>query len=86
LVEDLYLATAKIIEYLLVEDYDIAQKVSGEEKQGLIKFFYATYERISKKQNCLTLKPTKLFNVHYSLVNSEKGIGVLHRALFQTQK
>jgi hypothetical protein len=87
ILENLYLATAKVIEFLLLEkDYDLSQKVNSEEKQGLIKFFYTTYERISKRQNCLSLKPSKLYNIHYSLISSEKGVGILHRALFQTQK
>jgi hypothetical protein len=85
--DDLYLATANVIEYLLLEkDYNFAEKINSDEKQGLIRFFYITYERITKKQNCLTLKPAKVYNIHYSIITSEKGVGLLHRSLFQTQK
>ena len=44
-----------------------------------------TYQRITEGKNCLSLKPGKIFPIHSDLIQ-KKGIGMLHRALFSTEK
>lgn len=86
LIDDLYVATAKLVEFSLGEkDLNYLDKLDNDEKSDLVKFFYMTYERFTKKQNCLTLKPAKIYNVHHSILTSE-GVGIVHRALFSIQK
>jgi len=85
-IEELYLTTARMIEFALAEkDFDFQKILKDNEKSYLIKFYYTTYERISQKKNTLTLKPAKIYNAHYNLINSS-GIGSVHRALFSIQK
>ncbi len=75
-----------MIEFSLLEkDFNYADKLTDDEKTDLVKFFYMTYDRFTKKQNCLTLKPAKIYNTHQSLL-SKQGVGVVHRALFSIQK
>ena len=50
-----------------------------------MKFFYMTYQRITEDKSCLSLKSGKIFPVHQDLIE-KKGIGMLHRALFTTEK
>lgn len=85
--ENLYLCTAKMIELQLVEKdlSDFADSLTNEEKAELVKFFYLTYERFSKKLNCLTLKPPKIYNIHQSILEKQ-GVGIVSRALFSIQK
>lgn len=87
LIDELYLATARMIEVALSEK-EIAnfyEKLSDEEKCDLVKFFYMTYDRCAKKQSCLTLKPAKLYNIHQNIL-SQQGVGIVSRALFSIQK
>ena len=85
-VDQLYLLTAKIFEF-----YGGSKKNSplgdlpDESVVELMKFFYMTYQRIVGKKDCLSLKPEKIFAVHQELIE-KKGIGMLHRALFTTEK
>ena len=85
-VDQLYLLTAKIFEY-----YGGNKKnsplgdLSDENVAELMKFFYMTYQRTVEHKNCLSLKPEKIFAVHQELIE-KKGIGMLHRALFTTEK
>ena len=85
-VDQLYLLTAKIFEY-----YGGNKKnsplgdLSDEYVVELMKFFYMTYQRVVEQKNCLSLKPEKIFAVHQELIE-KKGIGMLHRALFTTEK
>ena len=44
-----------------------------------------TYQRIAEEKNTLSLKSGKIFPVHQELIE-KKGIGMLHRALFTTEK
>ena len=44
-----------------------------------------TYQRTTENKSCLPLKPGKIFPVHQDLIE-KKGIGMLHRALFTTEK
>ncbi len=44
-----------------------------------------TYQRITEQKNVLSLKSGKIFPVHQDLIE-KKGIGMLHRALFTTEK
>ena len=45
-----------------------------------------TYQRITEEgKSVLSLKSGKIFPVHQELVE-KKGIGMLHRALFTTEK
>ena len=44
-----------------------------------------TYQRTTENKSCLSLKPGKIFPVHQELIE-KKGIGMLHRALFSTEK
>ena len=85
-VDKLYLLTAKIFEF-----YGGNKKNSplgdlpDESVVELMKFFYMTYQRTVEKKDCLNLKPEKIFAVHQELIE-KKGIGMLHRALFTTEK
>ena len=85
-VDQLYLLTAKIFEY-----YGGHKKnsplgdLSDEYVVELMKFFYMTYQRVVEKKSCLNLKPEKIFAVQQELIE-KKGIGMLHRALFTTEK
>ena len=85
-VDQLYLLTAKIFEY-----YGGHKKnsplgdLSDEYVVELMKFFYMTYQRITQEKDCGNLKPGKIFGVQQELVE-KKGIGMLHRALFTTEK
>ena len=56
-----------------------------EDAAELMKFFYMTYQRITEEKSCLRLKSGKIFTVHQELIE-KKGIGMLHRALFTTEK
>ena len=56
-----------------------------EDVAELMKFFYMTYQRITEERNCLSLKSGKIFPVHKKK-KKKKGIGMLHRALFTTEK
>ena len=64
---------------------DIIPLLDEDEKGKLNKFFFNTYERVSNKQNTLSLKPAKIYNMHQSLIAKE-GVGLLHRSLFSIQK
>ena len=44
-----------------------------------------TYQRITEEKSCLSLKSGKIFPVLQELIE-KKGIGMLHRALFTTEK
>ena len=85
-VDKLYLLTAKIFEF-----YGGNKKNSplgdlpDESVVELMKFFYMTYQRTVEKKDCLNLKPEKIFAVHQELIE-KKGIGMFHRALFNTEK
>ena len=85
-IDQLYLLTAKIFEY-----YGGNKKnsplgdLSDEYVVELMKFFYMTYQRVVEQKNCLSLKPEKIFAVHQELIE-KKGIGMLHRALFTTER
>ena len=59
--------------------------MSDEYVVELMKFFYMTYQRVVEEKSCLNLKPEKIFAVHQELIE-KKGIGMLHRALFTTEK
>jgi len=85
-VDALYLLTAKEFEYCLSEKLnDSLADLPDEDIVELMKFFYMTYQRITEEKNCLSLKPGKIFPVHQNLIE-KKGIGMLHRALFTTEK
>ena len=86
-VEQLYLLTAKEFEYCLSEKLSSTlSELPDEDVCELMKFFYMTYQRITEeKKNCLSLKSGKLFPIHQELIE-KKGIGMLHRALFTTEK
>ena len=50
-----------------------------------MKCFYMTYQRITEEKSCLSLKSGKILPVHQKHIE-KKGIGMLHRALFSTEK
>ena len=78
--------TAKEFEYCLSEKLnDSLADLPDEDIVELMKFFYMTYQRITEEKNCLSLKPGKIFPVHQTLIE-KKGIGMLHRALFTTER
>lgn len=87
ILDDLYLNTARMIELSLTEKdlNNFQDSLTDEEKCDLIKFFYMTYERQSKKQNCLTLKPAKIYNLHHT-IQAKAGVGIVSRAMFSIQK
>lgn len=86
MIEKLYLLTAKEIEYCLIEKLETCfDEMDDEDLIILVKFFYMTYQRFSECENCLSLRPKKLFSIHQDLIE-KKGIGLLHRALFTNQK
>ena len=85
-VEDLYLLTAKIFEYFGGHKKNSPLgDLSDENTAELMKFFYMTYQRITEKKDVLTLKPEKIYGVQQELID-KKGIGMLHRALFTTER
>ncbi len=84
--EELYLVTGRMIEMSLMEkDFNFTDKLNEGEKIYLIKFYYLTYERFTCKKPCLSLKPGKIYNAHYNLIN-KSGIGSVHRSLFSIMK
>lgn len=75
-----------MVEFALGEkDFNYVEKLSDDEKCDLVKFFYMTYDRTTKKANILSLKPAKIYNMHMN-IHSKQGIGLVHRALFSIQK
>ena len=50
-----------------------------------MKFFYMTYQRITEGKDVSTLKPEKIYGIQQELIE-KKGIGMLHRALFTTER
>ena len=85
-VDQLYLLTAKEFEYCLSEKLtSTLAELPDEDVADLMKFFYMTYQRITEEKNCLSLKSGKIFPIHQDLIE-KKGIGMLHRALFTTEK
>ena len=85
-VESLYLLTAKIFEHFGGDKKNSPLgDLPDEDVVELMKFFYMTYQRITQEKDCGNLKPTKIFGVQQELVE-KKGIGMLHRALFTTEK
>ncbi len=61
-------------------------ELPDEDVAELMKFFYMTYQRITEEnKNCLSLTSGKIFPVNQDLIE-KKGIGMLHRALFTTEK
>jgi hypothetical protein len=84
--DELFLATARMIEFSLMEkDFNYADKLTDEEKSDLVKFFYQIYERVTKKQSVSNLKLAKVYPAHQSLLASQ-GVGVVHRSMFSIQK
>ena len=85
-VESLYLLTAKIFEHFGGDKKNSPLgDLPDEDVVELMKFFYMTYQRITQEKDCGNLKPGKIFGVQQELVE-KKGIGMLHRALFTTEK
>ena len=85
-VDQLYLLTAKEFEYCLSEKLTASlSDLPDEDVAELMKFFYMTYQRITEEKSTLSLKSGKIFPVHQELIE-KKGIGMLHRALFTTEK
>jgi hypothetical protein len=82
----LYLLTAKIFEKLGGNKKNSPLgELSDENTAELMKFFYMTYQRITEGKNVLNLKPEKIYGVQQELID-KKGIGMLHRALFTTER
>ncbi len=42
--------------------------LNEEDQTLLLKFFYMTYERYTTKQDCLTLKPNKIYKLNHAIV------------------
>ena len=85
-IEELYLLTATEFEYCISENLkECLYELEDEDIVELIRFFYMTYQRVSEKENCLSLNSSKIFPIHQDIIE-KKGIGILHRALFTTQK
>jgi len=87
ILENIYLTTASMVELALSEKdlSNFADQLTCEETSEIVKFFYITYDRFSKKLNCLTIKPAKIFQIHQNILTKE-GVGVVSRALFSIQK
>ena len=62
-----------------------SEKLSSENKTNLMKLCNAVYERISGKKDVLSIRPTKVINLHNKLITSE-GSGGVARSLFSIQK
>ena len=85
-VDQLYLLTAKIFEHFGGNKKNSPLgDLSDENTTEVMKFFYVTYERITEGKNVLTLKPEKIYGVQQELIE-KKGIGMLQRALFTTER
>ena len=85
-VNELYLLTAKIFEKLGGNKRNSPLcELSDENTAELMKFFYMTYQRITEGKDVSTLKPEKIYGIQQELIE-KKGIGMLHRALFTTER
>ena len=85
-IDNLYLLTAKIFEHFGGDKKNSPLgDLSDDNVAQLMKFFYMTYQRVVERKDCLSLKPEKIFAVHQELIE-KKGIGMLHRALFTTER
>ena len=85
-VDQLYLLTAKIFEKLGGNKKNSPfGELSDENTAELMKFFYMTYQRITEGKDVSTLKPEKIYGIQQELIE-KKGIGMLHRALFTTER
>ena len=85
-VDELYLLTAKELKYCLEKKLSSClAELEDEDVAIIIQFFYITYQRFSEDKICLNLKPQKIYPIHQDLIE-KKGIGILHRALFTTEK
>ena len=85
-VEEMYLLTAKEVEYALNEKLNTAfNDLDDDNVAELSKFFFMTYQRTVTNKSTLSLKAAKLLPVHQELIEN-KGIGMLHRCLFTTEK
>jgi len=62
-----------------------SEKITSDNKTNLMKLCNAVYERISLKKDVLSIRPTKVINVHNKLISSE-GSGGVARSIFSIQK
>lgn len=62
-----------------------ANKVDEEDAVELNKFFFMFYQRASENKENSGLKATKISPYQKELIEA-KGIGMLHRACFTTEK
>ena len=85
-VDAMYLLTAKEVEYALNEKLNAAfLELDDDNVAELSKFFFMTYQRTVDNKSTLSLKAAKLLPFHQELIE-KKGIGMLHRCLFTTEK
>lgn len=84
--EELYLATAKLVEFAIDKKLtSIINSMTPEDMSEINKFFFTTYERIDAKKEVFTLKSAKAFPAHQELINAG-SIGLMHRGMFSTKK
>jgi hypothetical protein len=86
-IDELYLATARMIEFALgeKETLNFYDNLNDDDLCELTKFCYMTYDRFTKKLNCLNLKPAKIYNMHHNIL-TKGGVGIVSRAMFSIQK
>lgn len=86
-VDELYLATARMVEFALGEKdiLNFYENLNDDDLCELTKFCYMTYDRFTKKLNCLNLKPAKIYNMHHNIL-TKGGVGIVGRAMFSIKK
>jgi hypothetical protein len=85
--EELFDVTTRLIE-LAVSEKDLINfqdKLSSDEKADLIRYFHLYYDKFSKKMNCASLKPAKIYAIHQNIIEKE-GVGIVGRSMFSIQK
>ena len=85
--DELFNITTRLVEFGLGEKdlLSFQDKISSDEKADLIRYFHVFYDRFSRKLNCSTLKPAKIYGIHQGMIEKE-GVGIVGRALFSIQK
>ncbi len=85
--DELFNITTRLVEFGLGEKdlLNFQDRLPSDEKADLIRYFHVFYDRFSRKLNCSTLKPAKIYTIHQGMIEKE-GVGIVGRALFSIQK
>ena len=73
-IEELYLLTATEFEYCISENLkECLYELEDEDIVELIRFFYMTDQRVSEKENCLSLNSSKIFPIHQDIIEKKRN-------------